>query len=241
MQRGDTLWGISQKTGIPLEEIQAANAHIDDPTRIPVGTILNLPSGERPENTSGIHAVPQRPAKVPNPAESRPQAGLADNQPLNAEMAKKYGVEPGTTWRVVKTGQKVMAFWHAIESGEKPTREEALAIRDEIAKLRAAPDLSPRELQEVRMLAQTFIPLAHNNGNITFQETGGDPLYFDSGTGTPSGGGAVRMPGAPLGAGMNMIRPGSPPVPRLNQQIGLTLPRNPLSRDLPAPPKKRRQ
>ena len=43
MQKGDTLWGVSHATGIPLEDLQDANPHVGDPTRIPVGTKLILP------------------------------------------------------------------------------------------------------------------------------------------------------------------------------------------------------
>lgn len=226
MQRGDTLWGVSQRTGIPLENILTANPHVGDPTGIPVGTTLNLPHES---------------AQPANPAEQLPHPAYADNQPLDAETAKKYGVDPGTTWRVVRTGQKVTAFWRAIENGEKPAREQALALKSEIAKLRAAPDISPRELQEVRSMSLTHIPLAYHNGNITVQEVAGDPGFIDAALAMPSGGGASRLPGAPLGAGMNMIRPGDSSVDRLNQQIGLSLPRSPIPRDLPAPPTKRRQ
>ena len=126
--------------------------------------------------------------------------------------------------------------------------QEAMAFMNDLGKLRAAPDLGPRELQQVRSMAQYFISVAHpqvpgvaHPNVMTFDDVRHDPLYIDAALGTPSGGGAARVPGAPLGAGMNMVRLGSPPLPGLNQQIGLSLPRSPLPRDLPAPPPKRRQ
>jgi LysM repeat protein len=48
MRKGDTLWGISQQTGIPLEDIQAANPQITDPTKIPVGAVVNFPQARTP-------------------------------------------------------------------------------------------------------------------------------------------------------------------------------------------------
>ena len=269
MQRGDTLWGMSQKAGIPLEDIQAANPHIDDPTRIPVGTVLNLPLDRRPSrdasqrnsntasapNTAAVldgagsnPAASQKPALPANPPQAHAQAAFADNQPVDEETQKKYGVEPGTTWRIVNMGQKMFALNKKIEDGTA-TRAEALSFMDDLAKLRTAADMSPRELQEARQMALWFVGAAHpqvpgvdHPNALPFEDVNHNGLYGDAvAFGMPSGGGASRLPGAPLGAGMNMVRPGSPPLPGLNQQIGLSLPRSPLPRDLPAPSPKRRQ
>lgn len=48
MQEGDTMWGLSKATGIPLEDIHAAHPHIEDATRIPSGAKINLPFDMRP-------------------------------------------------------------------------------------------------------------------------------------------------------------------------------------------------
>jgi LysM repeat protein len=261
MQKGDTLWGVSQATGIPLEDIQSANPHVGDPTRIPVGTALNLPfdmqSGgkvvppgeERAANFTEARGYADQnqagntPGKAPsqqvNAAETPAHAAFADNQAVDEETRKKYGVEPGTTWRVLNVGQKVNAIWRETEKGTA-TRAETMALMDELAKLRAAPDLSHRELQEVRAMVGIFAGVAHPKGTLTFDEVM-SPLYMDSIMGTPSGGGAARMPRLPLGAGMNMVTPRDPSVIRLNQEMGQSLPRSPLPRDLPALPTKRRQ
>ncbi len=259
MKKGDTLWGVSQATGIPLGDIQTANPHVGDPTRIPVGTTLNLPFGMKsagnaaPYDMESGHALDspdvrniigngqspgQELSRPENPGEMDHHSTSADNQPVDAETAKKYNVDPGTTWRIVHVGQKLGTLWRAVGAGTA-TREQALSFRDELAQLRAAPDLSSRELQEARVFAGVYSSLANSTGKFTTDEIIGDPLFADHVLGMPSGGGATRLPGAPLGAGVNMLRPGSSPLPGLNQQIGLSLPRSPIPRNLSAPPAKR--
>lgn len=56
MRRGDTLWGLSRLYDVPLEDIQAVNPHITDPTRIPVGAKINIPGSGTDQGGAGQDA-----------------------------------------------------------------------------------------------------------------------------------------------------------------------------------------
>ena len=56
MRRGDTLWGLSHLYDVPLEEIQAVNPHITDPTRVPVGAKINIPESGADQESAGKDA-----------------------------------------------------------------------------------------------------------------------------------------------------------------------------------------
>lgn len=43
MQAGDTMWGIANKFGISLEELERANPQIPNPNRIFPNEVVNIP------------------------------------------------------------------------------------------------------------------------------------------------------------------------------------------------------
>lgn len=53
VQRGDTLWDISQRTGIPLDVLIAENPHIDNPHWIYPGDPIFYPEGAGPDQPGG--------------------------------------------------------------------------------------------------------------------------------------------------------------------------------------------
>ena len=50
---GDTLWGISEATGVPISQLAAANG-LDDPDWVPAGRVLKVPkAGSTPSSAAG--------------------------------------------------------------------------------------------------------------------------------------------------------------------------------------------
>jgi spore coat assembly protein SafA len=63
VQKGDTLWKLAKKYGVPLESIIAANPQLTDPDKIDVGQKINIP---RPgESISGQPTVEPHPGHQP--------------------------------------------------------------------------------------------------------------------------------------------------------------------------------
>lgn len=265
MDKGDTLWGVSQATGIPLQDLQDANPHVGDPAKIPAGTTLHLPfdiqshahatqdvwdgtQAPGASNTGNGDAGDQtgeaKPAQQESSVKSLTPPGVADNQPVDAETARKYRVEPGTTWRILNLTQGNKAIYSKIVNGTA-TRADAAAFLNECWKLRTAPDLTFKELQNLRGIVGMFFSSAHpqvpgvDHPNVlqSDKDVTDNPLYIDDALSTPSGGGMGRLPGGPVGGGM--ILPGNPALIRLNQSMGLSLPRSPLPKNLPAPKRKK--
>jgi murein DD-endopeptidase MepM/ murein hydrolase activator NlpD len=54
---GDTLWAISDATGVPISQLAAANG-LDDPDWVPAGRVLKVPKGGSPSSSGGGQASP---------------------------------------------------------------------------------------------------------------------------------------------------------------------------------------
>lgn len=213
MRKGDTLWGLSQKKGIPLEKIQAANPHIDDPTKISIGTRVNMPAGNQ--------------AKEPTVAE----LDYNDNRPVEKEAHKGNRFPDPETRRIDQLSINMAGYLQRLKKGTA-TREEAWTIRKQIDRMNLRKDLNFTERMHLHSFALAMQGNAYFKGHFTFEEASNWPAYNEAALSAPSGGGIGRLPRAPLGAGMNMIRPGNPSVDRLNQEMGLGMPRHsPMPRD----------
>ena len=44
VQPGDSLWKIAQETGVPFDQVLAANQHLENPTQISLGQKVNIPA-----------------------------------------------------------------------------------------------------------------------------------------------------------------------------------------------------
>ncbi len=74
VRNGDTLWGISDATGVPVSQLAAANG-LDDPDWLPSGRVLTVPRGGG-GGTSRAAAVPA--AGSPSRYAVRPGDALSD-------------------------------------------------------------------------------------------------------------------------------------------------------------------
>jgi soluble lytic murein transglycosylase-like protein len=95
---GDTLWGLSKRSGMSVQEIAARN-HISNPDRIYAGQNLDL----------------NPPAPPPPPA--RPAAQAAPPNPLTPQQARAILVAAARQQRVDPSLVLALAYW---ESGWNP-------------------------------------------------------------------------------------------------------------------------
>lgn len=206
MNKGDTLWGVSHAYGIPLEDLQAVNPHVGDPTKIPVGTVLNLPfnmqahahatqggangnqaggDSDAGSGESAEHISEAKPAEPEDAVKSLTPPGVADNQPIDAETAKKYDQDPGTTWRVLNLGEQYKALRSKVANGTA-TRADATKFGHEYGKLRLEPNLSGTELRNLHSIGVSFFSLTQSPSPVTkrpvlsFEEVNHNPFLWDA-------------------------------------------------------------
>lgn len=93
---GETLWDLSQKFGIPVNEIEAVN-DIDNPEEIPVGTKIKLPQSqadkvkEKREQGEGEQNVTKE--DISDPPEKSDPSSLKDTV-INLSKTGDLGAEP---------------------------------------------------------------------------------------------------------------------------------------------------
>ncbi|MCL6636796.1 MAG: LysM peptidoglycan-binding domain-containing protein [Alicyclobacillus sp.] len=102
---GDTLWKISQATGVRLNQLLAANPHIKDPHQLRPGEILVIPDTTASADTVGQMAAAPAPPPAGGPTSPAPPA--APEPPPMGEIPPYFGfvwphvVQPGETWESI--------------------------------------------------------------------------------------------------------------------------------------------
>jgi LysM repeat protein len=114
VQPGDTMYGIAQRLGIPLDDLMAENG-LTDPTNLDVGQVLKLPYVE------GLEA---RLAEETGTLQPEPVEGAATAQPAEAPNVEILGVNgagnlDAEVVRILNTGGVAhMAGWSLDDGGE---------------------------------------------------------------------------------------------------------------------------
>ncbi len=86
MQKGDTLWALSQQTGIPLDDIEAANPQVTDVRKIPIGAEINIPNAARANGSAPFNNAAAASGAAAAPA-NRPNSPSIDGIIANALRA----------------------------------------------------------------------------------------------------------------------------------------------------------
>lgn len=87
VRRGDTLWALSARTGVPVRELATFN-RLRDPDRVRAGSVLRIPPGRRPR-AAGLGRAG---ARLPAALRDRPERLAL--RPRFQHWARTYGVPP---------------------------------------------------------------------------------------------------------------------------------------------------
>jgi len=101
--RGDTLWDLSRRYGIPLETLQQANPGVD-PRRLVPGSILNIPGGERQvaDRSGSLSFIWPVRGRISSPFGSR-----GDGYHYGLDIA----CPQGSSIRAARSGRVVASSW----------------------------------------------------------------------------------------------------------------------------------
>ena len=181
VREGDTMWEISQATGVRLNLLLAANPQIHDPNQLQPGSLLVIPElgkqagvgpGANPQPFAMPHSqTPATPAPMPQP-QSAPM-GMPQMAPQDAGHPAYFGfvwphvVTPGETW-------------------DRIAAQYGVAV----AQLRRMnPELSQRPLQAGQLV---YVPSPGTPPSAQGMPTQGMPV-----PGMPAQGGMAQVPLAP--------------------------------------------
>lgn len=112
IQKGETLWGVSKRYQVSLQDLQKANPQITDPTRVLVGTQLSIPTASQAQSAPAAATTARTPASQQTQNASRARARAAESQqaarvatPANDALSRL--VDQGGTLRRGATGTAV--------------------------------------------------------------------------------------------------------------------------------------
>ena len=138
LQKGETLWGISKKYQVSLQDLQKANPLLSDPSRVRIGTELVIPASKAPSAAAAAPAATRTPASPRTQNGSRIRARVAErqraarlttsNQPALSQLIAKGGVlKKGASGAAVRELQKNLGLPQNQQDGFfGPVTEQAL-------------------------------------------------------------------------------------------------------------------
>lgn len=138
LQKGETLWGISKKYQVSLQDLQKANPLLSDPSRVRIGTELVIPASKAPSAAAAAPAATRTPASPRTQSSSRVRARVAErqraarlatsNQPALSQLIAKGGVlKKGASGAAVRELQKTLGLAQSQQDGFfGPITEQAL-------------------------------------------------------------------------------------------------------------------
>jgi len=154
VREGDTMWEISQATGVRLNLLLAANPQVQDPNQLQPGSLLVIPELGK-QATAGHGATPQpfamphaQPPTVPSPMPPTKPVPSVTSQPQSAPMGTANAPQQ-VTGHPAYFG---FVWPHVVTSGETWDRIAA-QYGVPVAQLqRMNPELSQRNLQAGQLI-----------------------------------------------------------------------------------------
>jgi len=109
LRKGQTLYSLARQHGVPLDQVLAANG-IDDPTRLPVGTVIYIPDppgAPAPATTAPRAVALPQPGTAPRPGVPVPPGLTAPAvAPAPTLMTLAWPIEGSVTGRFGTRGRR---------------------------------------------------------------------------------------------------------------------------------------
>lgn len=162
LQQGETLWGVSKKYQVSLQDLKKANPQLTDPTRVLVGTQLVVPTSKAPSAPAASAAATRTPAsaQTQNAARGRARAAeqqqatrvLASSMPALSQLVAKGDVlKRGATGAAVRELQKSLGLAQSQQDGIfGPVTEQALRAAQQAKGVAADGVVGPQTLAALR-------------------------------------------------------------------------------------------
>ena len=158
---GDTLWGIAQQIGIPVDQLVAINPQITDPSRIMPGQQINIP-GEPDSPSGGVLGAlggQQQPMPTPRPQPPGMNMAMQSGMPMSRPQSPPgmgAAMQSGMPGAMQQAPQPMMPPQGAVPTMGGMPRPGGACLDSNHQRLNVGPQTFPRNSPNVQRDAAAF-------------------------------------------------------------------------------------